>query len=386
MKLRLARLTTLSVIVHHWQAGAALPGAHREGVPVQLNQLEEPDDYFVSGDFTSKDSGVKVIDLTHGTLSPPGGARQHSLFRWETSNPDWRPFVEKCPNRSGTAVLAVQNFVTHNVWHAISAIHGVWHTFNQVDDVKTIVVGGKMECKDELQDTLPFMLKDMFPGATMRRLREGQEECFAKIAWMYTNTAFWPGVFWEVAHAPSEAALIGFNQSFQQFHKEVMSALQLPAPGNKLCYMSRNQAGNKRGPGSRRRFSIGVDAEIQAIPRVTTLQLNCSIPLKTQLLLVRKCGAMFGIHGAGLMHEIFMRPGSHVLEFGADYDHKNNVKGDIGCHGYYGNMAKLMGHTYECMMPQESVTQYMMDGSDIVKKVTAIADSKSSDGTYRYSA
>jgi hypothetical protein len=345
------------------------------------DHLEESD-YMTSGSFTSKTCGVKVVDLTNreSTFNAPGGARQHNHFRWETANPDIRPFMRKsCVNRNGTAVLAVQNFITRNIWHAISAIHGVWYAFNQVKNVDVIVVGGKMNCHDKLEDTLPWLLKDtMFSGVRMRRLREGEqteeEECFAKVAWPYSS-AYWPGVFWEFAHAPSASDLIGFNETFQQFHKELMSALQLPAPGNKLCYISRNQVGNKRGPGSRRRFASHVDKEIRDIPLVTTLQLNCSVPLKTQLLLTRQCMAMVGIHGAGLMHEIFMAPGSHVLEFGADYDHKNGVKGEKGCHGYYGNMAKLMGHSYECMMPIESVTRYMQNGDDIVKKIRALADS-----------
>ena len=93
---------------------------------------------------------------------------------WRNSNPSIADFTRvKCDKREGTAILAVQNFVTHNLWHGMSGIHAVWYIYKQLQlqgGADAIVIGhgdgrGAHECGgEELEATLPRAMAVVGPA------------------------------------------------------------------------------------------------------------------------------------------------------------------------------------------------------------------------------
>lgn len=62
------------------------------------------------------------------------------------------------------------------------------------------------------------------------------------------------------------------------------------------------------------------------------------VPLHSQVERAGRCDILFGPHGAGLAHEFWLRPGSHVIEISDNPPPR--------CKPYYGAMASWYGHSY----------------------------------------
>jgi hypothetical protein len=68
------------------------------------------------------------------------------------------------------------------------------------------------------------------------------------------------------------------------------------------------------------------------------LEFDESVSFSQQVNKSRHCDTLFGPHGAGLGHMIWMKRGGRIIEFGtAD-----------GCAKYYRAMANWYGHSYTC--------------------------------------
>ena len=177
-----------------------------------------------------------------------------------------------------------------------------------------------------------------------------------------------PGPFWEyqarhekifatcARDSPYARMHTDFRLELQGAAKEVLDGLGLHSNETwksgttvrqvHVCYMSR-----RRVTGRRRYFSPRLEpiiedaidswAERQPSERVSfhRLEFDESVPLDMQLHWLRACTVLFGPHGAGLGHEIWMETEEGcVVEFG---DAKK-------CPPVYGAMASWYGHQYIC--------------------------------------
>ena len=73
------------------------------------------------------------------------------------------------------------------------------------------------------------------------------------------------------------------------------------------------------------------------------LEFDESVPFAMQVQQSAECSILFGVHGAGLGHMIWMESGAQVIEIG----------NHMGCETYYKSMAKWYGHLYTCFSELE---------------------------------
>ena len=64
-----------------------------------------------------------------------------------------------------------------------------------------------------------------------------------------------------------------------------------------------------------------------------------NVPFSKQIYETMHCNVLFGPHGAGFGHLIWMKSGVRVIEIG----------GETGCESYYRAMSLWYGHYYTCL-------------------------------------
>ncbi|CAE7779675.1 Eogt, partial [Symbiodinium sp. CCMP2456] len=110
--------------------------------------------------------------------------------------------------------------------------------------------------------------------------------------------------------------------------------------GRRVCYVGRP------GRSTRQLSDKSFHALKEAAERMTldgqslvfrSLGFNTSMPIQQQAKMVSGCDILVGMHGAGMMHSIWMYPGSVVVEI-MDQEHERSA--------YYRNVAHLSGHVY----------------------------------------
>ena len=296
----------------------------------------------------------------------------------------------------GTAIVVVQNFYCANLWHSVANLHGIWLLLKILDispsEVTSILpseygtpfVTNHSMAKYQADLLWPLFVDTPYGSSSSNNSSRSQIEqktnCFERIVWMETSN-YRPGPYWtERFHKKDgnqytdyEYCTPGtlYRKLHQQFYDEVQIAIDRTMPRAKyhdnhntttnittttVCYMSRRLR-NSRLRYFSEKFEPIFEGRIDAWAkeqgqnrnfRFLRLEYDESVPLFHQVQQVQTCNVMFGPHGAGLGHMVWMRNDeSHVVEFG----------GVDKCQQYYGPMSNWYRHHYTCFSE--------LDGSDI---------------------
>lgn len=300
-----------------------------------------------------------------------------TIKRDNRSAPDYDKYLGCAPGRtpSGVAVVVVQNFYCANVWHALANIQGVWMLLEIVRaNTNTTVVlpkeyGSPFASPPKyLADlTHPLFIKEAKENINRRDMQSDVPNCFEQVLFIETG-GYRPGPFWGYqAHhdkiftrcardSPFVRMQTEFRRDVQEAANEVLDNLglhsnEMLSKGTvvrqvHVCYMSR-----RLRKGRLRYFTPQLEPIIegaidswagrQNLEQVSfnRLEFDESVPLKMQVCAMRQCTVLFGPHGAGLGHEIWMETEEGcIIEFG---DSSN-------CQSYYRAMASWHGHRYIC--------------------------------------
>ncbi|KAL3805424.1 hypothetical protein ACHAWO_006228 [Cyclotella atomus] len=217
------------------------------------------------------------------------------------------PHAEKAPNYdqylgcdneyqtpNGTALLVTQNFGCNNLWYALANHHGVW-TLLKVLDLSP----------SNITAILPTEYGTVFASLPHRTV--------ADILWPLSN---------------------GENNNM------IRKERQQP----EVCYMSR-QLRKERVRYFSQEFEPIIEDVLDtwavkhsATIKFKRLSFDDSIPFSEQIEKTSSCSILFGTHGAGLGHMLWMRSGASVIEIG----------GKFGCELYYRAMTSWYDHDYIC--------------------------------------
>ena len=257
---------------------------------------------------------------------------------------------------SGVAVVVVQNFYCPNIWHSLANNHGVW-LLMQVSGIRRVsdilprehgspfLVGN--DAKHPADALWPLYLNSNNSTHTKKN------DCFKDLLWIETPK-YRPGPYWSWSEGPTCPLHSQYMETHRSFHREAHQAVseafgimptqkddsEIPVRAT-VCYMSR-----RRRKGRVRYFSEkiadGIESSLldwaaQKGVEYFQLEFDEKIPFAEQVRQTKDCNVLFGPHGAGLGHQIWMTRG-FVIEFG---DEKS-------CANYYSSMATWYGHKYVC--------------------------------------
>lgn len=138
-----------------------------------------------------------------------------------------------------------------------------------------------------------------------------------------------------------------FHNAVRNTAMEVMGIRDMGAQNRKpvVCYMSRRLRDKRL-----RYFSVQLGIVVEealeswaknnaALIDFDKLEFDEKVPFAKQVERSSRCSVLFGTHGAGLGHQVWMPRGGRILEIGSD----------AKCHGYYEKMASWYGHFYTCI-------------------------------------
>jgi hypothetical protein len=286
------------------------------------------------------------------------------------------PHAEKAPNYdqylgcdneyqtpNGTALLVTQNFGCNNLWHALANHHGVWTLLKVLDlspsNITAIlpteygtVFASSPHC------TVADILWPLYIDIDNTRLK--QTNCFERLVFIETNLNR-PGPYWEQYQVKEQCSSdTPYMRQHEEFHAEAREiAMQMISNSSngennnmirkerqqpEVCYMSR-QLRKERVRYFSQEFEPIIEdvldtwaAKHSATIKFKRLSFDDSIPFSEQIEKTSSCSILFGTHGAGLGHMLWMRSGASVIEIG----------GKFGCELYYRAMTSWYGHDYIC--------------------------------------
>lgn len=280
--------------------------------------------------------------------------------------------VEKAPNYDhylgcdnevqsprGTALLVTQNFGCNNLWHALANHHGVWTLFKVLGispkDVTRVLPTEYGTPFASPPRTVADVLWPLYIGTNV--INEPQQtNCFERLVFIETNLNR-PGPYWEQYQVKEQCSFDApYMQRHEHFHTEAREiAIQVisntsdagsimaskPEP-QVICYMSRRLRDERV-----RYFSEEFAPIIEDVLDIWAAKHNVDfkrlvfddkVPFSEQIEQTASCSILFGTHGAGFGHLIWMQSGARVIEIG----------GTVGCELYYRAMASWYGHHYTC--------------------------------------
>lgn len=303
--------------------------------------------------------GKKSQHLPKVNLSPGGSAPRFDDFLG----------CDNGESPSGVAIVVVQNFYCPNIWHSLANDHGVWLLMK---------VSGVRHVSDILPREYgpPFLVgnNSKYPADALWPLylnhnnstQMKKTNCFKELLWIETPK-YRPGPYWTWTKEPTCPLHSQYMETHRLFHHEAHRAVsksfgiiptrkdnEIPSiPKATVCYMSR------RGRKARVRYfsekiADGIESSLldwaAQNDRIEYLQLEFddNVPFVEQVTQTKDCNALFGPHGAGLGHQIWMERG-FIIEFGDE-------KSCPG--GYYSSMATWYGHKYFCFSedPQNGIS------------------------------
>jgi len=263
---------------------------------------------------------------------------------------------------SGTAVVVVESFHggKRNMWHSLANHHGIWLLL-QVLDVPPSEVTAILPDKfgTPFEDPPRFVSDVLWPMHIQTNKPSSQKNCFEKIAFMETNSS----PYWSLRFIREKcSAESPYMKEHGKFHEEARdAAMSVVGLGQKnttnskeaggeqqskvvVCYMSR-----RLRPGRTRHFSQDFDAFMEKkfddwasgygdSIEFRRLEFDENVPFASQAEKTYECSVLFGNHGAGLGHMIWMESGAQIIEIG-NY---------MACETYYKSMAVWYGHDYTC--------------------------------------
>mmetsp|Transcript_3929 Transcript_3929/g.8303 ORF Transcript_3929/g.8303 Transcript_3929/m.8303 type:complete len:506 (+) Transcript_3929:165-1682(+) len=293
------------------------------------------------------------------------------------SAPDYDNYLGCAPGCTpdGVALVVVQNFYCANIWHALANIQGIWMLLKIVhaNTDNTVVLpreyGSPFASPPRyFADAIyPLFVRQLNGVNKIRRDMEGTvPNCFKQILFIETG-GYRPGPLWgyQALHdtvfascgrdSPYTRMQTDFRNEVQTAANQVLDSLGLHFNASlpngivirpvHVCYMSRRLRGGRRRYFSRSlepiiEGSIDSWARRQNSDKVSfhRLEFDESVPFEMQVHWMRWCTVLFGPHGAGLGHEIWMKEGGYIVEFGDASK----------CQPYYGAMASWYGHHYIC--------------------------------------
>lgn len=262
---------------------------------------------------------------------------------------------------NGTAIVVVQNFYCPNMWHALANLHGVWLMLKvmQIHPSEVVVV-----LPDEYGT--PFKFPPKYPADLLWPLyvhsnnitrMHSQKNCFQRVAFIET-AGYRPGPYWALhklrekcpQHTPYMRTHFSFYNEANSAALRALGLEKVPPTNDTrpvVCYMSR-----RLREGRRRYFSEQLEPIVEsaldkwALSMKDTvlfdkLEFTEQVPFEEQWARGRQCSILFGPHGAGLGHMIWMPAGGHVIEFGSEFH-------DSECNTYFGAQASWYRHHYTC--------------------------------------
>ena len=257
----------------------------------------------------------------------------------------------------GTALLVTQNFRCDNIWHALANHHGVWTLMKVLNisssDVSVILPNEYGTSFESSASTVSDVLWPLYIDSAGNTA--SQSNCFERLIFMETSLNR-PGPYWEQYQVKEKcAANSSYIQLHQQFHREAqeaaMKVVNMDAviddkqKSQVVCYMSRSLRADRLRYFSEV-FAPTVENALDtwAMEHTRTfefkrLEFDTKVSFLDQIRNITQCSILFGPHGAGLGHMIWMESGAHVIEIG----------GETHCQLYYGAMASWYGHHYICV-------------------------------------
>ncbi|KAL7543739.1 hypothetical protein ACHAXR_013026 [Thalassiosira sp. AJA248-18] len=283
---------------------------------------------------------------------------------------------------SGTAVVVLESFhgeKQRNLWHSLSNHHGIWLLL-QVLSISPSDVTAILPTKFGTPFEYPprFVSDVLWPmhihtnnvsvSSTQRNcfekthhINQSHVNVVQKIVFMETNSSpYWCLRFIQEKYQCSDES--PYMRMHRQFHYEAraaaMSVLGLEQnkksiignagrqPPKVVCYMSRRLRPERKRHFSRS-FEKFMDKKLDdwataghgdASIEFRRLEFNENVPFAAQVQRSSECSILFGTHGAGLGHMIWMESGSHIVEIG----------NHMVCETYYKSMSVWYGHEYTC--------------------------------------
>ncbi|CAE7217693.1 unnamed protein product [Symbiodinium sp. CCMP2456] len=243
--------------------------------------------------------------------------------------------------KSDSALVVVQSkdrFAT-NVWHRMAVIFMAWVT------PRVLQLKGKLPQNITVAYYVPplkesSMENDSGPYPWKMLGSLAPEDC----GFEHRIRAPEDGFLWDLAwDLPMKC--VHSSNLWRDFQSALYAGVGLvsnqSSDGRSVCYVGRPTASSDRQL-SEKTF----DALKQTTGRVRLdgeplifrpLAFDGSVPISKQAEMVSACDVLIGMHGAGLMHSIWMYPGSVVVEL-MDPEHAGAA--------YYRNVAHLSGHVY----------------------------------------
>lgn len=213
------------------------------------------------------------------------------------------------------------------------------------------------------------------------------KSCVDQVLWMETF-GYRPGPLWVAAESSAQFSSCTLQRprlEFQAFQSAVLTALDphissatksSSTSKSTLCYISRqgrtsdrrlrdddkfqsdmgnwaSKAGNGSALVQAEMLKTEVREQLQSVAHASGYQFKTLLfgasnswppsfraPSFEQVVAIKQCDVMFGVHGAGLMHEFWIAPSKPLLLV--------EVSNQESCRGYYGNIAYLLDHGYVC--------------------------------------
>lgn len=266
-----------------------------------------------------------------------GGERREEFAEWSRGEPCEKGGAVQ----EGTAVVVVQSAdrFSPNIWHRMTAIFEAWVTPRVLQLKK--VLGDYVTIYYYVEESpLANVKTDKGPYQWHLLGTTTSKDC----GFEHRIIAPWNGFLWDLAW--DLRLLCVRSDLWLDFQAAAFAGVGVRqseyvtrATGRSVCYMAR--------PGSTRELS---DASIGRLRQATNkvlldkqplgfhyLNLTYLVPIKEQVAKIYMCDILVGVHGAGLIHSMWMYPQSAVVEI-LDQEHL--------AAGYFRNIAHLSGHTY----------------------------------------
>lgn len=274
--------------------------------------------------------------------------------------------------KSDSALVVVQSkdrFAT-NVWHRMTAIFEAWVT------PRVLQLKGKLPHNITVAYYVPplkesSMENDSGPYPWKMLGSLAPEDC----GFEHRIKAPEDGFLWDLAwDLPMKC--VHSSNLWRDFQSALYAGVGLvskqSSDGRSVCYVGRPTGSSDRQL-SEKTFdalkktagSVRLDGE----PLIfRPLAFDGSVPISKQAEMVSACDILIGMHGAGLMHSIWMYPGSVVVEL-MDPEHAGAA--------YYRNIAHLSGHVYlqhaksEVEEKPEVLKSLMVSAAEIISNKAA---------------
>jgi len=276
--------------------------------------------------------------------------------RDNASAPDYDKYLGCASGQkpNGTAVVVVQNFYCANMWHALANIHGIWLLL-QTAEIESATIILPREYGSPFKFPPKYIADVMYP-LFVDRSNSGahSQNCYEQILFMETPR-YRPGPYWEYLKLRGKTCskespyMIMHFDFYTAARTATMELLGLQnAPNNTrpfVCYMSRRLRDERR-----RYFSPQLQTVVEGaidtwakrndgLVAFDRLEFDENVPFEEQVERSRQCSVLFGPHGAGLGHMLWMESGGSVIEIGDKSE----------CAAYFGEMASWYGHSYTCL-------------------------------------